>query len=153
LTEHGEERCLVIERDNNTGATRRLDNMATDPWGDTFTRPEAEASVKWREEHISRKYSYEIRPVTGWVLEIGPGVHHDLFMAALNTKFREEDPYESPTVRVRPDGKPGGQVWAYTRKGVSHPPAWLVGLCAFFEDEQRPDGGYPPALVTREGER
>lgn len=133
------ERCIVIERDNMTGAEKRLNNMAEDPWGDTFTREEAEASVEWRRKHITSRYSYEIRPVTGWMLDITTGTHHDLFMAALGTDFREEDPFEPPRVCMRRDEAgseaSGGQVWAYTRRGVNSPPAWLVSLCEFFENE------------------
>jgi hypothetical protein len=139
MSEHTErdesERCLVIERDNMTGAERRLDNMGEDPWGDTFTREQAEATVKWRQEHIVSRYGYEIRPVTTWLLDITTGEQHELFMKALGASFREEDPFDSPRVCVRKDGKPGGQVWAYTRKGVNSPPAWLVSLCEFFENE------------------
>lgn len=130
-----DDRCLVIECDNMTGAERRLDNMAHDPWGDTFTRAEAEATVSWRRKNITNRYGYEVRPVTAWLLDITTGDHHDLFMRALGTHFREEDPSTTTRVCVRPDGKPGGHVWAYTRKGVTSPPEWLVRLCGYFEDE------------------
>lgn len=132
-----EDRCLVIERDNMTGWEKRLGNMAQSPWADTFTREEAEASVDWRKKHITSKYSYEIVPVTGWMLDITTGDHHDLFMRALGTGLSEQDmvSHEPPRVCVPPDGRAGGQVWAYTRRGVNSPPAWLVKLCEYFENE------------------
>lgn len=129
------DRCLVIEHDNMTGAERRLDNMGETPWGDTFTRDEAEATVELRKAIITGRYRYEIRPVTAWLLDITTGDQHELFMKALGTSFQEEDPFESPRVCVRPDGNPGGHVWAYTRKGLNSPPAWLVSLCEFFEND------------------
>ena len=46
-------RCLVIEHDNMTGAERRLDNMSEAPWGDTFTRDEAESTVELRKAIIT----------------------------------------------------------------------------------------------------
>jgi hypothetical protein len=128
-----DERCLVIEHDGMTGAERRLDNMAEEPWGDTFSREQAEATVDWRKKHITSKYSYEIRPVTAWLLDITTGTHHELFMKALGSGFEEHDPFSPPRVCVRKDGKPGGQVWAYTREGVDSPPEWLVNLCGYFE--------------------
>ena len=134
-----DERCIVIEHDGMTGNKRRLDNMASSPWADTFTRAEADEMVAWRKANITSKYSYEIRPVIAWCLDIEDGVHHDLFMAALGTDFREEDPFDPPRVCVRRNELghevPGGLVWAYTRKGTSSPPEWLVSLCAFFEDQ------------------
>ena len=51
----------VIERDPY-GNERELANMASDSRTSTFTRAEAEETVKWREENISRKYWYEIVP-------------------------------------------------------------------------------------------
>lgn len=133
-------RYLVIEHDNMTGWEKRLDNYALKPWGDTFSRREAEESVEWRKAKISGRYSYVIRPVTVWVLDITTGTHHHLFMKALETGLREEDPYEPPTVRVKPDGEPGGYVFAYTRKGVSSPPDWLIKLCEFFENDGQQAG-------------
>jgi hypothetical protein len=53
----------VIETDTMTGWKQYLNNMSTDPWSGTFTREQAEASVKWREENITRRYSYRIVPV------------------------------------------------------------------------------------------
>jgi hypothetical protein len=53
----------VIETDAMTGSKRYLDNMSTDCWTGTFTRERAEATVKWREENITRRYSYKIVPV------------------------------------------------------------------------------------------
>src|ERR1039457_4825318 len=47
------DRCLVIEHDNMTGAERRLDNMSEPPWGDTFTRDEAESTVELRKAIIT----------------------------------------------------------------------------------------------------
>jgi len=129
------ERCLVIEQDRMTGATRRLDNMTQEPWGDSFTREEAEESVASRQKIITSRYQYEIRPVTVWMLDITSGDQHELFMKALDSGLCEEDPFEPPRACVRKDGKPGAQVWAYTRKGVTSPPAWLVSLCELFENE------------------
>jgi len=132
-----DDRCLVIERDTMTGWEKHLINMAENPWADTFTREQAEASVAWREKHITRRYSYEILPVTAWLLDITTGDHHDLFMKALASGLSESDlvSHEPPRVCVRKDGQPGGQVWAYTRKGASSPPPWLVSLCEYFEAE------------------
>ena len=131
------DRCLVIERDTMTGWEKRLNNMAEHPWGDTFTREEAEACVAWREKNITRRYGYEILPVTAWLLDITTGDHHDLFMRALGTGLSETSlvSHEPPRVCARKDEKPGGQVWAYTRRGVTSPPEWLVRLCAYFEAE------------------
>lgn len=131
-----DDRCLVIEHDNMTGWDKRLDNMARDPWGDTFSREEAKESVAWRKANITGRYSYEIVPVTAWLLDITAGDHHDLFMMAIGsglgeTKLVCNDP---PTVWVKPDGQPGGHVWAYTRRGVNSPPEWLVKLCEIFEN-------------------
>jgi hypothetical protein len=53
----------LIEVDRMTGWERYLDNMQADPWSGTFTREQAEASVKWREEHIVGRYGYRIVPV------------------------------------------------------------------------------------------
>lgn len=130
-----EDRCLVIKRDNMTGWKKRLDNMAQSPWADTFTREEAEKSVDWRKKNITSRYSYEIVPVTGWLLDIAAGEQHDLFMMALGAGLAESrlGSHEPPRVCVKPDGQPGGEVWAYTRRGVSSPPEWLVKLCGFFE--------------------
>jgi len=50
----------VIEVDRMTGWERYLSNMSTDPWSGTFTREQAEASVKWREENIVSRYGYRI---------------------------------------------------------------------------------------------
>jgi hypothetical protein len=61
--ETAEARFKVIETDNMTGWERYLDNMSATPWSATFTREEAEASVRWREEHITGRYSYRIVPV------------------------------------------------------------------------------------------
>lgn len=130
-----EDRYRVIERDGMTGNERCLDNMAADPWGDTFTLEQAKATVAWRMKHISGRYGYEIRAVTVWRLDIEGAEHHDLFMMAVG-KPGEEDPFEVTRVCVRDDGKPGGQVWGYTRKGTTSPPEWLVKLAAFFEDEK-----------------
>lgn len=58
-----EARFKVVETDSMTGWDRYLDNMSESPWSGTFTREQAEASVKWREEHITRRYSYRIVPV------------------------------------------------------------------------------------------
>jgi hypothetical protein len=58
-----EARFKVTETDRMTGWDRHLDNMKTTPWSGTFTREEAEASVKWREEHITGRYAYKIVPV------------------------------------------------------------------------------------------
>lgn len=58
-----ETRFKLIEVDRMTGWERYLDNMQAGPWSGTFTREEAEASVKWREENITRRYSYRIAPV------------------------------------------------------------------------------------------
>jgi hypothetical protein len=58
-----EPRFKVIETDTMTGWCEYLNNMSTDPWSGTFTREEAEASVKWREENITRRYAYKIVPV------------------------------------------------------------------------------------------
>lgn len=129
-----EDRCLVIERDNMTGWEKRLDNMARDPWADTFTREEAEASVDWRKKNITGRYSYEIRPVTAWLLDITTGDQHDLFMKALGTGIEDDNLIGQPRVCVPPEGRAGGQVWAYTRRGVNSPPAWLVKLCEYFEN-------------------
>lgn len=59
----------VIETDTMTGWRRYLDNMSTSPWTGTFTRERAEASVKWREENITRRYAYEIVPVQPWMTD------------------------------------------------------------------------------------
>lgn len=142
-TTDGKRRYLVIQTDRMTGWEARLDNFSTSPWGDTFAREEAEKSVGWRKAHIDSRYGYEIRDVTVWCLDIiapdaGPAdasaVHYALFMEALGTEYRETDPFDSTKVMMRADGKPGGQVWAYTRRGVTSPPEWLVKLCAHFED-------------------
>jgi hypothetical protein len=53
----------VIETDTMTGWKQYLHNMSTSPWSGTFTREEAEKSVKWREENITRRYAYQIVPV------------------------------------------------------------------------------------------
>lgn len=53
----------VIEVDRMTGWERYLDNMGTEPWTGTFSREDAEASVKWRQEHITGRYGYRIVPV------------------------------------------------------------------------------------------
>lgn len=53
----------VIETDTMTGWREYLKNMSTIPWTGTFTRNQAEATVKWREEHITRRYAYRIVPV------------------------------------------------------------------------------------------
>lgn len=58
-----EDRFKLIEVDRMTGWERYLDNMDTEPWAGTFTREQAEASVKWREEHITGRYGYRIVPV------------------------------------------------------------------------------------------
>lgn len=130
-----DERCLVIEQDRMTGAIRRLNNLAVDPWGDTFTREQAEASVAWLEKNITNRYGYEIRPVTVWMLDITTGDQHELFMKVIGSKFHENDPFVPPRACVRKDGQPGAQVWAYTRRGVSSPPAWLVSLCGVLEND------------------
>lgn len=130
-----DERCLVIEQDRMTGATRRLDNMAQDPWGDTFTREQAEEAVDWRKKNITSRYGYEIRPVTVWLLDITSGDQHELFMKVIGSEFHEEDPFEPPRACIRKDGKPGAQVWAYTRLGVANPPKWLVSLCGVLEND------------------
>jgi hypothetical protein len=57
----------VIETDTMTGWRQYLNNMKTSPWTGTFTREEAEASVKWREENITRRYAYKIVPVEPWM--------------------------------------------------------------------------------------
>lgn len=129
-----EELCLIIERDNMTGWTRRLDNTSASPWGDTFTRAEAEASVAWRKAHISGRYTYEVRPVTAWRLDIEGREHIELATMASDTGLLQNDPDGPPIVCIRDDGKPGAQIWAYTRRGETSPPAWLVQLCAAFED-------------------
>ena len=53
----------VIETDTMTGWDRYLDNMKTTPWTGTFTRDEADAAVKWREENITRRYAYKVASV------------------------------------------------------------------------------------------
>lgn len=65
MTDDGEQagQFKLIEVDRMTGWERYLDNMQADPWSGTFTREEAEASVKWREEHIVGRYGYRIVPV------------------------------------------------------------------------------------------
>ena len=50
----------VTEIDTSTGWERGLDNMQANPWTGTFTRHEAESMVRWREQHITRKYRYRI---------------------------------------------------------------------------------------------
>ena len=60
----GPEMYKVIERDPY-GNVRELSNQSTNPWTGTFTKDQAERTVKWREEHISRKYRYEIVPAAG----------------------------------------------------------------------------------------
>jgi hypothetical protein len=42
------------------GQTRELLNTSTTPPTGTFTRARAEATVAWREAHLSRRYTYEI---------------------------------------------------------------------------------------------
>lgn len=59
----------VIELDTMTGWRQYLNNMSGEHWTGTFTRKEAEASVKWREENITRRYSYEIVPVEPWMTD------------------------------------------------------------------------------------
>jgi hypothetical protein len=63
VTPEAEDRFKVIETDTMTGWKQYLDNMSTEPWSGTFAREQAEASVKWREENITRRYSYRIVPV------------------------------------------------------------------------------------------
>lgn len=53
----------VIETDTMTGWKQYLNNMKTSPWTGTFTREEADAAVKWREENITRRYAYRVVPV------------------------------------------------------------------------------------------
>lgn len=65
----GEPQFKVVETDTMTGWKKYLDNMKHSPWRGTFTREEAEASVKWREEHITRRYAYEIIPVQPWMTD------------------------------------------------------------------------------------
>lgn len=64
-----EARFKVIETDTMTGWKWYLDNMQTDPWSGTFTREQAEASVKWREENITRRYAYKIVPVEPYMTD------------------------------------------------------------------------------------
>jgi hypothetical protein len=66
-----EARFKVIETDTMTGWKQYLDNMSTEPWLGTFTRERAEASVKWREENITRRYSYRIVPVEPFMNDNG----------------------------------------------------------------------------------
>lgn len=62
-------RVKVVETDRMTGWDRYLDNMKTTPWSGTFTREEADASVKWREEHITRRYAYTIVPLEPYMTD------------------------------------------------------------------------------------
>jgi hypothetical protein len=57
----------VIETDTTTGWDQYLSNMSTSPWSDSFTREQAEASVKWREENITRRYAYKIVAAEPWM--------------------------------------------------------------------------------------
>ena len=61
----------VIETDGMTGWDRYLDNMAMSPWSGTFTREQAEASVEWRKQNITSRYSYEIVPAQPWMTDSG----------------------------------------------------------------------------------
>lgn len=62
-------RFKVIETDVMTGGKRYLDNMSESPWSGTFTRDQAEASVRWREENITRRYAYAIVPVEPYMTD------------------------------------------------------------------------------------
>lgn len=59
----------IIETDTMTGWKRYLDNMKTEPWSGTFTREQAEASVKWRQENITGRYAYTIVPVETYMTD------------------------------------------------------------------------------------
>jgi hypothetical protein len=63
MTDEAEARFKVVETDRMTGWDRYLDNMDENPWTRTFTREQAEVSVKWREKNITGRYGYKIVPV------------------------------------------------------------------------------------------
>lgn len=67
--ETGEPLFKVTETDNMTGWKQYLSNMRESPWRPTFTREEAEATVRWREENITGRYSYEIVPVEAYMTD------------------------------------------------------------------------------------
>lgn len=120
------DRFLVIETDTMTGWKRRK--------GRAVSRPEADDSAaQWRKVSDGR-YRFDIEPVVAWLLDITKGDHHDLFMMAMGSGLVETDlaSHDVPTVWLK-EGEPGGQVWAYTRKGATSPPEWLVKLCEIFE--------------------
>jgi hypothetical protein len=51
----------LIETDTMTGAERYISAVVT--------REQAEATVKWREDHITRRYAYRIVDVQPWMTD------------------------------------------------------------------------------------